>query len=40
MGNIYKQMQSAGKDDSLEAGANRAGFLKVAKAMKDLGFIW
>jgi glutamate dehydrogenase (NADP+) len=40
MGNIYKQMQSAGKGDSLEAGANRAGFLKVAKAMKDLGFIW
>ena len=40
MGNIYKQMQSAGKGDSLEAGANRAGFLKVATAMKHLGFIW
>jgi glutamate dehydrogenase (NADP+) len=40
MEDIYKQMQDAGKDDSLEAGANRAGFLKVATAMKQLGYIW
>ena len=40
MANIYKQMQdAAGKGGSLEAGANRAGFLKVAEAIKHLGWI-
>ena len=41
MANIYKQMQdAAGTDGTLEAGANRAGFLKTAAAMKHLGYIW
>ncbi|CAB9519019.1 NADP-specific glutamate dehydrogenase [Seminavis robusta] len=40
MANIYKQMEnSSGKDGTLEEGANRAGFLKVAEAMKDLGWV-
>ena len=40
MADIYEQMQSAGEHDTLEAGANRAGFLKVAEAMRHLGYIW
>ena len=37
MASIFEQMESSG--DSLEKGANRAGFLKVAKAMKELGWV-
>ena len=41
MANIYKQMESASGDGgTLEEGANRAGFLKVAEAMKELGWIF
>jgi glutamate dehydrogenase (NADP+) len=41
MADIYKQMEdAAGKDGTLELGANRAGFIKVAKAMKELGWIY
>ena len=40
MANIYKQMEGAsGNDGTLEEGANRAGFLKVAEAMKELGWV-
>jgi glutamate dehydrogenase (NADP+) len=39
MANIYKQMEeNAGKGGTLEQGANRAGFIKVATAMKELGW--
>ena len=38
MQDIYNQMDSGGS--SLEEGANRAGFLKVAKAMKELGWVY
>ena len=37
MSNIYQQCQSSG--NSLEEGANRAGFIKVATAMKELGWV-
>jgi glutamate dehydrogenase/leucine dehydrogenase len=37
MASIFDQMESSG--DTLEKGANRAGFLKVAKAMKELGWV-
>ena len=37
MAGIYSQMESSG--DTLEKGANRAGFLKVAQAMKELGWV-
>jgi glutamate dehydrogenase (NADP+) len=37
MASIFEQMESSG--DTLEKGANRAGFLKVAKAMKELGWV-
>jgi len=41
MANIYKLMaDEEGKGGTLEEGANRAGFLKVAQAMKELGQIW
>lgn len=41
MSDIYDQMETAsGKDGTLEQGANRAGFLKVATAMKELGWIY
>lgn len=41
MSNIYKQMEdAAGKDGTLEQGANRAGFMKVAQAMKELGWMY
>lgn len=41
MSDIYDQMESAaGKGGTLEQGANRAGFLKVASAMKELGWIY
>jgi len=41
MSDIYDAMADAEKDGAtLEQGANRAGFLKVAKAMKELGWIY
>jgi len=43
MANIYEQMTNL-KDDkggtTLEQGANRAGFVKVANAMEKLGWIY
>ena len=40
MASIYDQMENAsGKDGTLEEGANRAGFLKVAEAMNELGWV-
>jgi glutamate dehydrogenase (NADP+) len=40
MADIYKQMEGAsGQDGTLEEGANRAGFLKVAEAMRELGWV-
>jgi glutamate dehydrogenase (NADP+) len=39
MAAIYDQMKdNAGEDGTLEQGANRAGFMKVATAMKELGW--
>jgi glutamate dehydrogenase (NADP+) len=41
MSDIYEQMaQSERSGGTLEQGANRAGFLRVARAMKDLGWIY
>jgi len=41
MSNIYDRMAKAEKDGgTLEQGANRAGFLKVATAMKELGWVY
>lgn len=41
MQDIYTQMAEAEKSGgSLEQGANRAGFLKVAKAMRELGWAY
>ena len=42
MTDIYKTMEDHGtlKDGTLEQGANRAGFVKVATAMKELGWIY
>eukprot|EP00560_Eucampia_antarctica_P009144 CAMPEP_0197827646 /NCGR_PEP_ID=MMETSP1437-20131217/4383_1 /TAXON_ID=49252 ORGANISM="Eucampia antarctica, Strain CCMP1452" /NCGR_SAMPLE_ID=MMETSP1437 /ASSEMBLY_ACC=CAM_ASM_001096 /LENGTH=400 /DNA_ID=CAMNT_0043428581 /DNA_START=254 /DNA_END=1453 /DNA_ORIENTATION=+ len=41
MSSIYDQMeQHQGDNGSLETGANRAGFIKVANAMRELGLIW
>jgi len=38
---IYKQMtDAAGEDGTLEEGCNRAGFLKVANALKELGWVY
>jgi len=40
MADIYRQMKDAsGEDGTFEEGANRAGFLKVAEAMKELGWV-
>ena len=41
MKNIYDSMEAYGEKEggTLEMGANRAGFLKVATAMKELGWI-
>ena len=43
MENIYDQMIKVGKNSrrsaTLEVGANQAGFLKVADAMRDLGWL-
>ena len=41
MSDIYDQMEnSCGTGGTLEEGANRAGFLKVSTAMKELGWIY
>jgi glutamate dehydrogenase (NADP+) len=41
MSGIYKQMvEAAGDDGTLEEGCNRAGFLKVAHALKGLGWVY
>lgn len=41
MAGIYKQMvDAAGEDGTLEEGCNRAGFLKVAHALKELGWVY
>ena len=41
MAKIYEQMEKhAGQSGTLEQGANRAGFIKVADAMKELGWIY
>lgn len=41
MAKIYEQMEDAeGKGGTLETVANRAGFLKVATAMKELGWVF
>jgi glutamate dehydrogenase (NADP+) len=41
MADIYQQMEdAAGPDGTLEQGANKAGFLKVAQAMKELGWMY
>jgi glutamate dehydrogenase (NADP+) len=42
MQSIYNQIDSVndGGECTLEQGANRAGFLKVADAMKSLGWVW
>ncbi len=40
MNEIYNQMEQNQGDGTLETGANRAGFIKVANAMKELGHIW
>lgn len=41
MENIYKQLKTgAGETGTLEQGANCAGFLKVATAMRELGWVY
>jgi len=41
MENIFNDMvEGEGKGGTLEQGANRAGFIKVATAMKELGWIY
>ena len=41
MADIYKQMvDAAGQYGTLEEGCNRAGFLKVAHALKELGWVY
>jgi glutamate dehydrogenase (NADP+) len=41
MENIYDSMKNGEKNgESLEQGANRAAFIKVARAMKDLGWVY
>mmetsp|Transcript_22560 Transcript_22560/g.46771 ORF Transcript_22560/g.46771 Transcript_22560/m.46771 type:complete len:497 (+) Transcript_22560:128-1618(+) len=41
MAEIYEQMtDAAGEDGTLEQGCNRAGFLKVANALKELGWVY
>jgi glutamate dehydrogenase (NADP+) len=41
MKSIYEQMEEAGTKTggTLEEGVNRAGFIKVATAMKELGWV-
>jgi glutamate dehydrogenase (NADP+) len=38
--NIFDQMETSGDNGTLIDGANRAGFLRVAHAMKELGWIY
>ena len=41
MSGVYKQMkEGAGEGGTLEQGCNRAGFLKVAHALKELGWVY
>ena len=40
MANIYEQMKTAAGNGTLEQGANCAGFLKVANAMRELGWVY
>ena len=41
MAEIYRQMlHAAGDSGTLEQGTNRAGFLKVAEALKELGWVY
>ncbi len=41
MAGIYQQMKdNAGEEGTLEEGCNRAGFLKVAHALKELGWVY
>lgn len=41
MEGIYRQMkEGGGEDGTLEQGCNRAGFLKVALALKELGWVY
>jgi len=41
MEGIYEEMvNAAGDNGTLEEGCNRAGFLKVACALKELGWVW
>jgi len=42
MYNIYNEIEAVSKDNhcTLEAAANRVGFLKVTEAMKCLGWVW
>ena len=41
MATIYDKMEEgSGQGGTLEEGANRAGFLKVAAAMKELGWVF
>lgn len=41
MAGIYAQiLDGAEEDGTLEEGCNRAGFLKVAHALKELGWVW
>lgn len=41
MAGVYQQMkEAAGEDGTLEEGCNRAGFLKVAHALKELGWVF
>lgn len=41
MAGVYQQMKgAAGEDGTLEQGCNRAGFLKVAHALKELGWVY
>jgi glutamate dehydrogenase (NADP+) len=39
MASIYSQMEGSEGGGSLEEGANRAGFIKVATAMRELGWV-
>lgn len=40
MASIYDQMVSSARGGTLEEGANRAGFLKVVQAMRELGSVY
>jgi len=41
MAHVYQQMkEAAGEEGTLEVGCNRAGFMKVAQALKELGWVY